>query len=73
MIRTFINTAREILAAADAFVEPDLRSLKVRARQQKRERAGRSELAHLTPRVIVRDDGLAYITFKRPRPQKGTP
>lgn len=27
----------------------------------------------LTPRVVVRPDGLAYITFTRPRPQRSTP
>lgn len=26
----------------------------------------------LTPRVVVRPDGFAYVTFTRPRPQKGS-
>lgn len=60
MTRTYTQAVDQVFAAAKAW-------------RQKRVREATSQLANLTPRVVVRDDGFAYITFTRPRSQKGTP
>jgi len=58
--RTYTAAVDQVLAAAKAW-------------RAHRDRKARSQLSGLVPRVVVRDDGFAYISFARPRSQRGTP